>query len=155
MTGGRKLYQTDIMSGSDLPAVNASLNGLATLLLLLGFAFIKTERKQAHGIAMGAAFVTSCIFLVFYVLHKILVRGVHTPFAGEGFWRPVYYTMLISHIVLAIVIVPLVLTTMRRALRADYKAHRRIARWTFPLWLYVSVTGVLVYFMLYVWFRPI
>ncbi len=142
------------MTVSDLPAINASLNGLATVLLLLGFVFIKTERKQAHGIAMGAAFVTSCVFLVFYVLHKILVRGVHTPFAGEGIWRTIYYPMLISHIILAIVIVPLVIMTMRRALQADYDRHRRIARWTLPLWLYVSITGVLVYFMLYVWFRP-
>lgn len=143
------------MTVSDLPAINASLNGLATVLLLAGFAFIKTERKAAHGFAMGAAFVTSCIFLVTYVLHKILVRGVHTPFAGEGAWRTIYYAILISHIILAIVIVPMVIVTMRRALRADFEAHRRIARWTFPLWLYVSVTGVLVYFMLYVWFSPI
>lgn len=142
------------MTVSDLPAINASLNGLATILLVVGFIFIKAERKQAHGIAMGAAFFTSCVFLICYVLHKILVRGVHTPFAGEGLWRTIYYTMLISHIILAIVIVPLVIVTMRRALAADYEAHRRIARWTFPLWLYVSVTGVLVYFMLYVWFRP-
>ncbi len=143
------------MTVSDLPAVNASLNGLATVLLVTGFALIKAERKQAHGIAMGAAFITSCIFLVFYVLHKVLVRGVHTPFAGEGIWRTIYYPMLISHIILAIVIVPLVIVTMRRALKADYEAHRRIARWTFPLWLYVSVTGVLVYLMLYVWFPSV
>lgn len=146
---------TFTMTVSDLPAVNASLNGLATVLLLAGFVFIKTERKQAHGFAMGAAFVTSSIFLVCYVTHKILVHGVHTPFPGGGAWRPIYYTILITHIILAIAIVPLVIVTMRRALRADYDAHRRIARWTFPIWLYVSVTGVLVYFMLYVWFRPV
>ena len=143
------------MSISDLPAINASLNALSATFLLLGLAFIKAERKQAHGLAMGAAFLTSCVFLITYVAHKIAVRGVHTPFAGEGAWRPIYYTMLISHIVLAIVIVPLAITTIRRAMRADYEAHRRIARWTLPIWLYVSITGVLVYFMLYVWFPPL
>ena len=91
-------------------------------------------------------------FLVTYVIHKILVRGVHTPFGGEGFWRPLYYGMLISHIILAIVIVPLALMSMSRALKANYEAHRRISRWTWPIWMYVSVPGVLVYFMLYVWF---
>jgi uncharacterized membrane protein YozB (DUF420 family) len=80
------------------------------------------------------------------------VKGVHTPFGGEGFWRPLYYGMLISHIILAIVIVPLALMTMSRALKQNFEAHRRVARWTWPIWMYVSVTGVLVYFMLYVWF---
>src|SRR5687768_15436784 len=117
------------MSIQDLPAVNATLNGLSTLFLLLGWMFIKTERKQAHGLMMGSAFITSCVFLVFYVAHKVAVKGVHTPFGGEGFWRPVYYGMLVSHIILAIVIVPLAITTIRRALRADYEAHRRISRW--------------------------
>ena len=140
------------MTIQDRPAVNAGLNGLSTLFLTLGFAFIKTERKKQHGLMMGAAFVTSCVFLVTYVIHKILVRGVHTPFGGEGFWRPLYYGMLISHIILAIVIVPLALMSMSRALKANYEAHRRISRWTWPIWMYVSVTGVLVYFMLYVWF---
>jgi len=136
----------------DLPALNAGLNALSTVFLTLGFVAIKNERKQQHGLMMGAAFTTSCIFLVTYVLHKILVKGVHTPFGGEGFWRPLYYGMLISHIILAIVIVPLALMTMSRALKQNFEAHRRVARWTWPIWMYVSVTGVLVYFMLYVWF---
>jgi uncharacterized membrane protein YozB (DUF420 family) len=102
---------------------------------------------------MGTAFVTSCIFLVTYVAHKILMKGVHTPFPGEGFWRPVYYTMLFTHIVLAIVVPPLAIVTMRHALAGRYEAHRRLSKWTFPIWLYVSVTGVLVYFFLYRWFR--
>jgi putative membrane protein len=136
----------------DLPAVNASLNGLATVFLLLGYVFIKTERKAQHGLMMGAAFVTSCVFLITYVLHKILVKGVHTPFGGDGAIKAVYFVILISHIILAIVIVPLALMSMSRALKQNYEAHRRISRWTWPIWMYVSVTGVLVYFMLYVWF---
>ena len=140
------------MTIQDLPALNAGLNALSTVFLTLGFVAIKNERKQQHGLMMGAAFTTSCIFLVTYVLHKILVKGVHTPFGGEGFWRPLYYGMLISHIILAIVIVPLALMTMSRALKQNFEAHRRVARWTWPIWMYVSVTGVLVYFMLYVWF---
>ena len=143
------------MTAADLPPINASLNALSTVFLLLGIAAIKAERKQAHGLAMGAAFITSCVFLVCYVAHKIAMHGVHTPFGGAGFWRPLYYTMLFTHVVLAMVIVPLAIVTIRRALRADYEAHRRIACWTFPIWLYVSVTGVLVYFFLYVWFPPV
>jgi putative membrane protein len=140
------------MSVSDLPALNASLNALATVLLVIGIVAIKQERKVAHGYFMGAAFVTSCIFLVSYLTHKVLVHGVHTPFGGEGFWRPLYYTMLITHIALAMAVPPLAIVTMRHALAGRYTAHRRLASWTFPIWLYVSVTGVLVYFFLYRWF---
>ncbi len=140
------------MSVQDLPAVNAALNGLSTIFLLLGYIFIKQERKSQHGLMMGAAFVTSCIFLIFYVAHKIMVRGVHTPFGGEGAWRPVYYVMLISHIILAMAIVPLAISSMRLALKQRFEAHRRVSKWTWPIWMYVSVTGVLVYFMLYRWF---
>lgn len=140
------------MTVSDMPALNAGLNGLATVFLLGGIIAIKADRKSTHGYLMGAAFVTSCVFLVSYLLHKYLVRGVHTPFLGEGFWRPVYYTMLFSHILLAIAVPPLAIITMRLALKGRYESHRRIAKWTFPIWLYVSVTGVLVYFFLYRWF---
>lgn len=140
------------MTVSDMPALNAALNGLSTVLLLLGFAFIKTGHRMAHRRCMIGAFLTSTVFLVCYVAHKVLVKGVHTPFGGEGAIRTVYYVMLLTHIVLAIAIVPLVLVTMNRALRERFDAHKRIARWTWPLWLYVSVTGVLVYFFLYVWF---
>ena len=140
------------MSVSDLPALNATLNAIATILLLAGFYFIKTERKGAHRICMLSAFFVSCVFLTTYVLHKILVHGVHTPFGGTGFWRTFYYNMLTSHILLAITIVPLILITMSHAIKARFEKHRAWARWTFPLWLYVSVTGVLVYFMLYRWF---
>ena len=140
------------MTVQDLPTLNASLNGLSSVFLLLGYIFIKTERKTQHALMMGSAFVTSCVFLVSYVTHKILVKGVHTPFGGGGFWRPLYYGMLISHIILAMVIVPLALISINRALQQRYDAHRRISRWTWPIWMYVSVTGVLVYFMLYIWF---
>ncbi len=140
------------MNASDLPAVNASLNALSTLFLALGYLFIKRQRQVAHRNCMVAAVITSAVFLVFYVLHKILVRGVHTPFGGEGIVRTGYYLMLISHIILAMAIVPLVLITMSRALRQRWEHHKRIARWTWPIWMYVSVTGVLVYLMLYQWF---
>ena len=140
------------MSVSDLPALNATLNGISTVLLTLGFIFIKTGRRVEHRRCMISAFVCSAVFLVCYVAHKILIKGVHTPFGGEGFIRTVYYAMLISHILLAIAIVPLVLITMNRALKERFDAHKRIARWTWPVWMYVSVTGVLVYFFLYVWF---
>lgn len=140
------------MSVSDLPAINAGLNGLATVLLSLGFLLIKAGRPGAHRLTMLSAFGVSIVFLITYVLHKILVGGVHTPFGGEGPIRTFYYVMLVSHILLAIVIVPLVLVTLSHAIRGRLAVHRAWARWTFPLWYYVSVTGVLVYFFLYVWF---
>ena len=140
------------MDASILPPINATLNGIATILLALGFFFIKSGNRQAHKACMISAFITSVVFLVCYVAHKILVRGVHTPFGGEGAIRTVYYTMLISHIILAIAIVPMVLMTMSRAFKERFEAHKVIARWTWPVWMYVSVTGVLVYLFLYVWF---
>jgi uncharacterized membrane protein YozB (DUF420 family) len=143
------------MSVSDLPALNAGLNSLATILLLAGFIFIKNERKSAHRFCMLGAFFVSCVFLVTYVLHKILVQGVHTPFGGEGFWKTFYYGMLISHVILAMVIVPLILVTLTHALTGRFERHRAWARWTCPLWFYVSVTGVLIYFMLYEWFPKV
>lgn len=135
-----------------LPTVNALLNGTATLLLTLGFVCIKTGREKAHRASMVSAFSVSCIFLFFYVLHKYLVQGVHTPFPGEGAWRTVYYSMLVSHIILAALIVPLILITLRLAIKGQREKHRAWARWTFPIWYYVSVTGVLIYCFLYQWF---
>ena len=135
-----------------LPTVNALLNGCATVLLTAGFICIKTGREKAHRACMISAFSVSIIFLVFYVLHKYLVQGVHTPFGGEGAWRTFYYIMLVTHIVLAIAIVPLVLTTLTLAIKGKRERHRAWARWTFPIWYYVSVTGVLVYCFLYQWF---
>lgn len=135
-----------------LPTVNAALNGTATVLLTAGFICIKAGREKAHRGCMLSAFGVSIIFLIFYVLHKWLVQGVHTPFGGEGAWRTFYYIMLATHIVLAMVIVPLVLTTLTLAIKGKREKHRAWARWTFPIWYYVSVTGVLVYCFLYQWF---
>ena len=135
-----------------LPTINACLNGTATVLLTLGFIFIKSGKILQHRVSMVSAFLVSVVFLAFYLLHKYLVQGVHTPFAGEGFWRAFYYGMLISHIILAIIIVPLILRTLSLAISGQYERHRAWARWTFPIWYYVSVTGVLVYCFLYQWF---
>ena len=139
------------MTVQDIPPLNAALNGLATLLISAGFVFIKTGRKNAHRAAMLSAGTVSAVFLVGYVTHKILVRGVHTKFGGEGVIATFYYVMLISHIILAIAIAYLVPRTFLLAIRGDYERHKRWARWTFPFWYYVSVTGVLVYFFLYQW----
>lgn len=135
-----------------LPTLNAFLNGIATILLTLGFYFIKSKKIKSHRVCMVSAFTVSVIFLFFYLLHKYLVKGVHTPFAGDGFWKSFYYTMLISHIILAIIIVPLILKTLSLAIKDKKEKHKSWARWTFPAWYYVSVTGVLVYFFLYQWF---
>jgi putative membrane protein len=139
------------MTVQDIPALNATLNGLATVLITTGFVLIKSGRKEAHRAVMLAAAVVSAVFLVGYVTHKILIRGVHTPFGGEGALRTAYMVMLVSHILLAIAIAYLVPRTFWFALKGDYVRHKAWARWTFPIWLYVSVTGVLVYFCLYVW----
>ena len=139
------------MTVSDIPAINATLNGTATLLLTAGFFFIKTGRKEAHRRTMTAACMVSVIFLIGYVSHKILVQGVHTPFGGQGLIAKVYYVMLISHIILAASIAYLVPRTFLFAIRGDFESHKRWAKFTFPIWYYVSVTGVLVYFFLYQW----
>ena len=139
------------MTVSDLPALNASLNATATVLLTAGFIFIKRGNREAHRVCMTSAICVSAAFLTTYVLHKILIHGVHTPFGGEGAVRTAYYVMLFSHIVLAMVIVPLVLVTFNHARKGRFDRHRKWARVTFPVWYYVSVTGVLVYFSLYVW----
>jgi uncharacterized membrane protein YozB (DUF420 family) len=132
------------------PVINASLNGASTVLLLIGRWFISQRRIAAHRLTMITAVITSTLFLISYLYYHFHVHSV--PFQGTGWSRPVYYTILGSHVILAMVIVPLVLITLTRALRQRFDRHRAIARWTFPLWLYVSVTGVLVYFMLYHWF---
>lgn len=139
------------MSVQDIPALNAVLNALATVLMSFGFAFILRRRIDAHRRCMLAAGVVSAVFLVGYVAHKILVRGVHTPFGGEGPIRTVYFVMLVTHIVLAIAIAFLVPRTYWLAFKGDFERHKRWARWTFPIWYYVSVTGVLVYLFLYQW----
>ena len=132
------------------PVINASLNGTSTVLLLTGRWLIAQRRIAAHRLVMLTAVVTSSLFLISYLYYHYHVGSVR--FQGTGWSRPVYFTILISHVVLAAAIVPLVIVTLTRALRDRFDKHRAIARWTFPLWLYVSVTGVLVYFMLYKWF---
>jgi len=132
------------------PIVNASLNSACTILLLAGRWFISQRRIAAHRFTMITAVITSTLFLISYLYYHAHVGSV--LFQGMGWSRPVYFTILISHVVLAAAIVPLVIITLTRALRERFDRHRAIARWTFPLWLYVSITGVLVYFMLYHWF---
>lgn len=140
------------MQVHDIPAVNAAFNATATVLIASGFVFIRRRQVHAHRACMLTAVAVSSLFLVGYVTHKILVHGMHTPFGGAGALRVFYYTMLFTHVVLAMLIVPLVLVTLRFAWRGEFVRHRAWARWTFPAWFYVSVTGVLVYFFLYQWF---
>ena len=135
------------MSIHNLPAVNASLNALSGILLLAGYVPIRRRRIETHRKVMIAAFVTSSIFLVCYVVYHAQVGSVR--FTRQGFVRPLYFTILATHVTLAAAVVPLALVTLSRGLKARYARHRAIARWTFPIWLYVSVTGVLVYVLLY------
>jgi putative membrane protein len=135
------------MAISDLPALNATLNGIAGCLLAAGYVFIRRKRIAAHRACMLAAFVTSTLFLISYVIYHAHVGS--RPFPGQGTVRLLYFTILITHIILAATIVPMALVTLRRGLRLDVVRHRRIARWTWPLWMYVSVTGVVIYMMLY------
>jgi uncharacterized membrane protein YozB (DUF420 family) len=132
------------------PALNASLNGTSAVLLLAGRILIAKGREAAHRACMIAAVVTSALFLCCYLFFHYKVGNI--LFLGQGWARPVYFTILITHVTLAIVIVPLAIITLNRGLKARYDKHRAIARWTWPLWMYVSTTGVIVYFMLYQWF---
>ena len=139
------------MSIHDLPPINASLNALSAVFLSLGWWFILNERKLQHITMMVCALVTSTAFLACYLVYHLNVTAV-TRFMGQGVIRPIYFGLLISHVLLAFAVLPLVFMTIVPALRARFDKHRRIARWTLPIWLYVSVTGVLVYLMLYRWF---
>lgn len=136
-----------ILHLSDFPALDASLNAASAILLTLGYIFIRNKRVLAHKICMVSAFGTSSVFLVCYLWYHAH-HGV-TRFTGQGLIRPFYFALLGSHTVLAAVIVPLILTTLYRAWKGRFDLHKRIARWTFPAWLYVSVTGVMVYWILY------
>ena len=135
------------MSIHDLPAVNASLNALSGVLLLIAYVFIRQRKIEQHRMVMLAAFATSTLFLICYVVFHAQVGSVR--FTRQGFVRPLYFTILITHVVLAAVVLPMAIVTLSRALKRRFPQHRRIARWTFPIWLYVSVTGVLVYILLY------
>lgn len=129
------------------PAVDAVLNGASAILLLIGRGFIKRGRVAAHRATMIAALITSSLFLICYLYYHAHVGSIH--FQGKGWSRPVYFSILISHTILAAAIVPMVIITLSRALRERFDRHRAIARWTFPIWLYVSITGVVIYVMLY------
>jgi uncharacterized membrane protein YozB (DUF420 family) len=131
----------------DLPAINASLNALSAILLSAGYLLIRAHRVPQHRRCMIAAFTTSSLFLVCYIVYHAQVGSV--SFTRQGFVRPLYFTILITHVTLAATVLPLAIVTLSRGLKARYPQHRRIARWTLPIWLYVSVTGVLVYVLLY------
>jgi uncharacterized membrane protein YozB (DUF420 family) len=135
------------MTIADLPTLNALLNAVAATLLVVGYMLIRRRRIEQHRRVMLAAFATSALFLVSYLVYHANVGS--RPFPGQGPIRIVYYTILVSHIVLAAAILPLALITLSYGLRAKFERHVPIARWTLPIWLYVSVTGVVVYLMLY------
>jgi len=131
----------------DLPALNATLNACSAVLLAIGYALIRARRFEQHRRCMIAAFVTSSLFLASYIVYHAQVGSVR--FTRQGFVRPLYFVILVTHVTLAAVVLPLAIVTLRRGLGARYPQHRWIARWTLPIWLYVSVTGVLVYVLLY------
>jgi len=137
----------------DLPAVNASLNGLSAAFLTAGFIFIRQKKIIPHRNCMISAFCVSVVFLICYIsYHTYLVRVLHrgpTAFLNPAWFRPIYLVILISHSILAMVIVPMVLITLNRGFRERFDAHKKIARWTWPIWMYVSITGVVVYLLLY------
>lgn len=135
------------MSVADLPALNASLNGVAALFLIAGYVFIRRRQMRAHRACMLSAFAASALFLVSYVIYH--ANAGSRPFPGTGPVRVVYFVILVTHVLLAAVILPMALLTLSRALQQRFDRHMAIARWTLPLWLYVSVTGVVIYVMLY------
>ena len=135
------------LSPYDLPPVNACLNGLSAIFLAAGYYFIRQRNVRAHRRCMLVALTASGLFLICYLTYHYFARATH--FKGEGWIRPVYFTILISHTILAVCILPLVFLSVSRVLQRRLKAHRAISRWTWPLWMYVSVTGVVIYFLLY------
>jgi uncharacterized membrane protein YozB (DUF420 family) len=142
-----------MISTSQLPALNATLNATSAVFLALGYGFIRQKRVAAHRACMMVAVVVSVVFLVSYVTYHLQVGSKHFP--GQGLARPVYFTILLTHTILAMAVALfLAPVTLYRALRERFDQHRRIARWTLPIWFYVSVTGVVIYFMLYHWYAP-
>ncbi|HSA93841.1 MAG TPA: DUF420 domain-containing protein [Terriglobales bacterium] len=139
------------MDYSVFPIINATLNGTSAVLLVTGREMIRRKRVTAHRACMGAAVACSALFLCFYLYYHYHVGSVR--FQGQGWVRPVYFTILLSHTTLAVTLVPMVMVTLARALRERFDRHKAIARWTYPVWLYVSVTGVVIYVMLYHLFR--
>lgn len=136
-----------MIPASYLPAINAALNSASAVLLTAGYLFIRNKNVTAHRLCMLSALATSALFLTSYLVYHFQVGSV--PFRGQGWIRAVYFTVLISHTSLAVAVVPLVLVALARALKGSFERHKRVARWTLPLWLYVSITGVVVYWMLY------
>jgi uncharacterized membrane protein YozB (DUF420 family) len=135
------------VSLSDLPALNATLNATSAVLLMCGYAFIRRGHVRRHRAAMISACIVSVLFLTSYVIYHANIGS--KPFSGRGPIRVVYYTILLTHVLLAVAVPPLAIITLSRGLRARFDRHVAIARWTFPIWMYVSVTGVIVYLMLY------
>ena len=135
------------MTLSDLPAVNAVLNTLSTIFLTCGYIFIRRQRQVAHRNCMIGAVISSAFFLTCYLIYHY--NAGRTVFRDPAWFRPVYLTILLTHTILAVVIVPMVLTTLYHAVRRQFERHKKIARWTWPIWMYVSITGVLIYFLLY------
>lgn len=147
LIGGYDRNEENVIEISDLPTINASLNTISAILLTVGYVLIRQRKITAHKKCMLAAFSVSVLFLISYVFYH--ANAGSTPFTKQGWIRPVYFTILISHIILAFVIVPLALRTLYLAWKEQFDKHRRIAKITLPIWLYVSVTGVLIYLMLY------
>jgi putative membrane protein len=135
------------MSISDLPTLNAILNSISAILLTVGYVFIKQKNRNAHRNCMIAAFSTSALFLTSYLIYHFNVGSV--KFQGQGMVRTIYFAILLTHTILAVAIVPMIFVTFARALKGNFSRHRAIAKWTLPVWLYVSITGVVVYLMLY------
>ncbi|EEF57488.1 DUF420 domain-containing protein [Pedosphaera parvula] len=141
------------MTIMDLPAVNGSLNALSAMFLMAGYICIKQKKQIAHRNFMVSAFITSAVFLICYLTYHfylgfVLHKGP-TKFVDPAWFRPIYLGLLLTHTLLAVIILPMIIVTIVRAMKKQFEAHRRIARWTWPLWMYVSVTGVLIYFLLY------
>ena len=136
------------MSFNDLPALNASFNGLAAVFLMAGFIFIRRKNQLAHARCMIGAVISSALFLCGYLTYHFGGHGL-TRFLDPPWFRPIYLTLLITHTILAATIVPMIIITLSRALRQRFDRHKKIARWTWPMWMYVSVTGVLIYLLLY------
>jgi len=135
------------MTLSDLPAVNAALNTLSTIFLTCGYIFIRRQRQVAHRNCMIGAVISSALFLTCYLIYHY--NAGRTVFRDPAWFRPIYLTILLTHTILAVVIVPMVLTTLYHAARRQFDRHKKIARWTWPIWMYVSITGVIIYFLLY------
>ena len=135
------------MTLSDLPALNAALNTLSTIFLTCGYIFIRQQRQVAHRNCMIGAVISSALFLTCYLIYHY--NAGRTVFRDPAWFRPIYLAILLTHTILAVVIVPMVLTTLYHAARRQFDRHKKIARWTWPIWMYVSITGVIIYFLLY------